>query len=91
MAGLRFLGETPCPRCKVPRDAVKNLGSTVDRKIRKTLCRTRSSGQSRNLVDKAISLIYEDGFAVNSKAVEALLRPSSLVPTKAGPVFFRGI
>jgi hypothetical protein len=83
VAGIRFLGEAPCPRCTIPKGAIGNLGTVADKRARLSLARIKTSERSRKLVDKAIDLIYNKGYAVNSKAVEAILQKSSLVPTKA--------
>lgn len=81
IGGLRFLGKTPCPRCSIPKELIQNLGTKEDKEIRETHCRSQVSRSSRRLVIKARDLIYNEGYAVNSKAAEALLQSTSLVPT----------
>ncbi|KAJ3531358.1 hypothetical protein NMY22_g8186 [Coprinellus aureogranulatus] len=79
---IRTLGQTPCCKCTVSADEIPNLGQPGDRQIRTS--RQRVDGLERQTqVDKARRLIYRGKhLSVNSKPVEAILQPTSLVPTQ---------
>jgi hypothetical protein len=59
------------------------IGTKRDKEQRETLARVDSLNR-REKVSNARRLIYESNFAVDSAAVERLLKPESLVPTEAG-------
>jgi hypothetical protein len=74
------MGLCPCPRCLIPKQRIQNLGMALDRKQRSTLQRVNDRGRQIKIA-KARSLIYEHNYAVDSAAVEKLLKDQSLVPT----------
>ncbi|EGO18986.1 hypothetical protein SERLADRAFT_443529 [Serpula lacrymans var. lacrymans S7.9] len=80
LTSIRNLGACPCPRCLIPKDCIPGMGTKQDMRQRKTLARVNNSQYQRK-VDIARSLIYEKNHAVNSNAVERLLKEESLVPT----------
>jgi hypothetical protein len=79
IAGVRNLGTCPCPRCLIPLARVHNLGMDRDMSQRKTMARV-DDHQRRHKILSARRFIYDLNHAVNSAAVEALLRKESLVP-----------
>ncbi|KAJ3524523.1 hypothetical protein NMY22_g10961 [Coprinellus aureogranulatus] len=74
-------GQKPCCKCLVSLDDTPLLGQPDDRHIRNT--GRRLDDQSRqSKIKEARDLIYRrKHLAVNSKPVEKILKPSSLVPT----------
>jgi hypothetical protein len=62
------------------------MGKHVDMQQRKTLARVDDVNR-RNRVAAAREIIYEKKYAVNSAAVENLLREDSLVPTMVRTFF----
>ena len=81
IATIRDMGNLPCPRCLIPKGDISRLGLPTDIKIRERKRRTDSL-QYRNKVEGARDIIYKQGFTVNSEAVERILKPESLVPTR---------
>jgi hypothetical protein len=75
------MGGCPCPRCKIAKSIIENVGSKPDMKIRKDEVRLDDEDR-RHKVEAARKLIYKEGLALNSERVEALLKPESLVPTQ---------
>lgn len=80
LASIRDKGFCPCPRCLMPLARVQSMGMVRDMKERCTLARVDDEAR-RWSVQMARDIIYNKGFAVDTNAVEALLRPQSLVPT----------
>lgn len=82
LASVRSKGGCPCPRCFIPRERIHNLGQTLDRRRRSTLQR-KGDEALKSRIHKARDFIYspQKNHAVNSDAVENLLKPFSLVPT----------
>ena len=74
------LGRCPCPHCLIPLDHVANMGMRQDMAQCRTLAQIDNVKQ-RNRVEMAREKIYEKGYVVDSKAVEAFLQEDSLVPT----------
>ncbi|TFK49657.1 hypothetical protein OE88DRAFT_1632605 [Heliocybe sulcata] len=81
IATLRDMGQCPCPRCLVRKDCLQDLGNVEDQAMR-TESRRVDSNDRQYKVDQARTLIYGDGYVVNSERVEELLKSESLVPTK---------
>lgn len=69
-----------CPRCLIPRLRVQNLGMKLDMKQRQTLARVGDES-TRRLIQRARDIIYKKNYAVDTDAVEAILKGQSLVPT----------
>lgn len=74
------MGQCPCPRCKIKKGAIRNLGTPADTTIRREEVRV-DDADLREKITNARKLIYERGYVVNSDHVEDLLKPESLVPT----------
>ncbi|EJD46195.1 hypothetical protein AURDEDRAFT_164853 [Auricularia subglabra TFB-10046 SS5] len=80
MATLKDNGSCPCPRCLVKKDDIHLVGTDEDLRTRRDDIRlhdsiwTRAVTAARNLFMKGITVF-------NSKRVNDLLRPKSLVPT----------
>ncbi|KAI0634460.1 hypothetical protein C8Q77DRAFT_1217600 [Trametes polyzona] len=80
IATVRDKGRCPCPRCLVTFDDIVHLGEESDRNLRED--RRRADDQLRmDKVSDARSLIYNDGYVVNSTRVDEILQDQSLVPT----------
>lgn len=65
----------------MPMESMNQIGTKRDTKQRETLARVDNPSR-RAKVGSARHLIYESNFAVDSAAVERLLKPDSLVPTE---------
>jgi hypothetical protein len=83
MAGIRNLGIRPCPHCLVPMSSVHLLGTRRDRSARISLTRV-DDNQRRSKISSARNLIYGKNYAVDSSAIQGLLKENSLVPTVVG-------
>ena len=59
---------------------LQNLGMKLDMKQRKSCARVDDAHRQR-IVATARRIIYEKNYAVNSEAMENLLKEESLVPT----------
>ena len=73
------MGDHPCPRCKVKKSEISKLASKRDMKVRKRVREDDTTRQDKIKLSR--KFIYEQGYVVNSKAVENLLKDESLVPT----------
>jgi hypothetical protein len=81
MLSLRDKGNCPCPRCLVTKKEISQVGLQHDRKTRQTRLREDTRLQLED-VALARKFIYQKmSYIVNSKAVENILKPRSLVPT----------
>ncbi|KZT20578.1 hypothetical protein NEOLEDRAFT_1158607 [Neolentinus lepideus HHB14362 ss-1] len=80
LATLRDKGNCPCPRCLVLKNEIPALGQHLDMQRRNQRAR-KANGEWRRKVEMARGFIYEQGYRVNSKAIERVLQPESLVPT----------
>ncbi|KAG5219501.1 GLOBIN domain-containing protein [Salix suchowensis] len=78
---IRDMGNCPCPRCLVKKSAICALGTPADMKQRQDGKRVDSRALHMKIA-KARKLIYQQGYVVNSKLVDDLLKPESLVPTE---------
>ena len=89
LAGIRNLGQCPCPHCRTPLDSVHQVGMLKDMAMRVNSVRV-DDAQRKGLVVSARRVIYQKGFTVNSAAVDNLLKDLSLVLNKVcmGNVLF---
>ena len=85
IATIRDKGACPCPRCLVRADQIPEVGTPADRTRREATAR-KDDSERQSKVARAASLIYDDGYVVNSERVEAELKNESLVPTFVGPL-----
>ncbi|KAG6904676.1 hypothetical protein DXG01_008155, partial [Tephrocybe rancida] len=79
LASIRNRGSRPCPRCRILKVDLKNMGMARDMLARRRLARIDDASR-RSKVDRARHFIYEKNFGVNSKVVEGLLKDDSFVP-----------
>ena len=79
MAGVRYMGLCPCPRCLVKKTELPAMGTPRDVKRRKKI-RTNNY-HLRTKVSLARNIIYKHGHRVNADSVNDLLKAQSLVPT----------
>ncbi|CUA77715.1 putative ubiquitin carboxyl-terminal hydrolase FAF-Y [Rhizoctonia solani] len=78
---IRNMGKCACPRCLMPKFKFKFVGQQNDIKFRTN--HPRIDNEDRQCrIESARTLIYSNGKKLNSKFVEQLLEPQSLVPTK---------
>lgn len=83
LASIHDKGYCPCPQCLIPHLCFHNLGMVQDMKQRKTLAHFDDENR-RCEVGIAWEIIYKKNYAINSPAVEAILKEQSLVPTLVG-------
>ena len=81
IATIKNKGKCPCPQCLIPKGKFHNLGSYQDQCQHLTLARVDDDSRWSK-VDGARRLMYEKHYALDGKAVDALLQGQSLVPTK---------
>jgi hypothetical protein len=83
MLSLRDKGTCPCPRCTILKPEISQLGTSRDRARREKQARSHDH-LVQDEICRARELIYQrTGYAVNSQAVDNLLKSRSLVPTVA--------
>ncbi|KAF7367198.1 hypothetical protein MSAN_00980100 [Mycena sanguinolenta] len=73
LAGIRNLGSSPCPRCKITTDKIPNVGTKNDDKARTKLERVDTPAY-RGLIATARRWIYDLGDNVKSARVERLFK-----------------
>ncbi|ETW82716.1 hypothetical protein HETIRDRAFT_54372 [Heterobasidion irregulare TC 32-1] len=81
LAGIRSLAKCLCPRCMVEKTQVYKMGSKLDMRLRTKTARV-DNAQRRHTVEIARKIIYEQGYGIESMAVDALLANKSWVPTR---------
>ncbi|KAJ3531696.1 hypothetical protein NMY22_g8044 [Coprinellus aureogranulatus] len=81
VVSIRDLGQFPCPRCLVSLGQIPAMGLPSDRLIRTSLTRVDNAERQKK-VEEARKLIYRENLSVNSKRVDSILKPTSLVPTQ---------
>ncbi|EPQ54112.1 hypothetical protein GLOTRDRAFT_94482 [Gloeophyllum trabeum ATCC 11539] len=93
LATFRNFGSCPCPRCKVPKDKISDIGMQCD-ETRHQRDAHMDDFPAQRTTERARNFIYKDGRGVKSTAVKGLLAKESLVPTmnafskKLGPCSF---
>lgn len=85
LACIKFLGHCPCPRCLIEKNSIEGLGRKKDRQQRKSAARVDDL-QRQSWIERARKMIFNAGSSVVSKAVEMLLGPQSLVPTRVSQI-----
>ncbi|KZP06410.1 hypothetical protein FIBSPDRAFT_764436 [Athelia psychrophila] len=80
IALIKNMAACPCPRCLILLKRIGNLGMALDRRQRSQLLR-KDDVHRKTAITSARRLIYEKNYAVDSKTLEGLLQPQSLVPT----------
>jgi hypothetical protein len=80
LACIRNLGVSPCPRCLIKREYIKDLGTQADSQRRAKL-RTCDKGY-RFDIETVREIIYKKGYVVNSEAVNDIIGPKSYTPTR---------
>ncbi|KAG8794779.1 hypothetical protein FRC12_021702 [Ceratobasidium sp. 428] len=81
LATIRNNGKCFCPRCFVTKPTASQMGTPTDMRTRKK--RRIDNPKRRATIKQAKHLIHKKGKTVGSKAVEALLKDKSYVPTMA--------
>jgi hypothetical protein len=88
LTSIRNRGICPCPRCYTPLSQLHNLGTAQDRRQRVSLARL-DNNQRRSKVTAARKLIYSSNYAVDSAAIQRLLKDKSWTPTIVCKYFIR--
>jgi hypothetical protein len=80
LAGIRNLGNHPCPRCLIPLADASRSGMARDARRRQTLARKDTTNYRKNIID-ARNYIHNRNYAVDSAPVKRLLDNESLIPS----------
>jgi hypothetical protein len=82
IATIRSLGTAPCPRCFMKKCDMHMMGSEGDMLARVATRRVDDHAR-QELVRRAREVVFEDGYAVDSKEMKKILPTSlSMVPVK---------
>jgi hypothetical protein len=86
MTCLKFLAQCPCPRCLILKSKTPRLGMKADMRDRVKLERVDNERIHRD-IDLVRKWLFVDGTSMTSVAIERILQPTSLVPTRVGLSF----
>ncbi|KAJ3574156.1 hypothetical protein NP233_g1956 [Leucocoprinus birnbaumii] len=80
LATIRFLGSCPCPWCKIQKDQIDALRTTIDEQR----CQHKRVDDHPHqwIIDRAHEWIYQKGRSIKSATVENILKPLSMVATQ---------
>ncbi|KIJ40747.1 hypothetical protein M422DRAFT_173372 [Sphaerobolus stellatus SS14] len=81
MLCLRDKGNCPCPLSKTTKSLIPQLGLKRDRERRESLARKDTHPTLFNVTEARKKIYGKTGLKVNSQSVEALLQPTSCIPT----------
>ncbi|KAI0363060.1 hypothetical protein BV20DRAFT_959073 [Pilatotrama ljubarskyi] len=79
-ACLKFLAKCPCPRCRINKDKIIEMGTLNDRSRRSQVRMDNDDIHWR--ISLARQWIFEDGTPLTSVYITRLLGPLSLTPTR---------
>ncbi|PPQ73255.1 hypothetical protein CVT24_009970 [Panaeolus cyanescens] len=82
LANIRFLGQCPCPRCKIKKEVIPALGTHVDSQRRTGRNVREDTTRRQDYVNIARRWIFNHGKGIKGADVEGLLKDESLVPTR---------
>ncbi|KAI0682109.1 hypothetical protein C8T65DRAFT_597538 [Cerioporus squamosus] len=78
---LKYLAKCPCPRCKIPKDKLIEMGTRADDYRRN---KTRVDDNDVNwCITLARKWIFENGMPLTSVYLDRILGPLSLTPTRS--------
>jgi hypothetical protein len=80
LASIKYLAQCPCPRCLIKKDQIHNLGTKFDSQRRDEI--REDDLNRKGDIEMTRSWIFEKGRGILSAAVERVLSPMSLVPTR---------
>ncbi|KAI0054412.1 hypothetical protein BV25DRAFT_1817100 [Artomyces pyxidatus] len=80
LASIKSLAACPCPCCFVKKDQIGALGTHADR-LRRMKPRV-DDARRQDKVETTRRWIFERGYAIACKAVQRVLDPLSMVPTR---------
>ncbi|KAN0118275.1 hypothetical protein V8E52_005251 [Russula decolorans] len=80
LASTKFLGKCPCLRCLVTKDQIGQMGTKLDARHREN--ERVDNDSRRQKIKMTRGWIFERGYGVASNAVERILAPTSMVPTR---------
>ncbi|KAJ3560946.1 hypothetical protein NP233_g10506 [Leucocoprinus birnbaumii] len=80
LATICFLGSCPCPQCKIQKDQIDALRTTIDEQQ----CQHKRVDDHLHqwIIDRAHEWIYQKGRSIKSATVENILKPLSMVATQ---------
>lgn len=80
MAALRALGRCPCPLCFIQKKDIHRLGQQYSR--RRSLTLRIDTPQRQKLIERVRSWIFEEGYSVESAAIDRVLGSTSQLPIR---------
>ena len=80
LACLKYLAKCPCPRCKINKDKIIEMGTRADDYRRN--CTREDDDDVVWRIALARQFIFERGIPLTSVFVDRLLGPLSLTPTR---------
>ncbi|KAK7013429.1 GLOBIN domain-containing protein [Favolaschia claudopus] len=80
LATIKYFGGCPCPRCFVDKDQISQMGTKVDMRRRQNI--REDTPWYRKTIETARRWIFERGYLVAGAAINRMLKPTSLVPTR---------
>lgn len=87
LATIKYLGGCPCPRCKITKAEIPDMGTKKDMRKRQNVHNVRvDSSWFQQKIEMVRSWIFEKGYSITSKAVDTIMKPESLVPTRVSLV-----
>ncbi|KAK7042827.1 GLOBIN domain-containing protein [Favolaschia claudopus] len=80
LATIKYFGGCPCPRCFVEKEQISQMGTAADMRRRQKI--REDNAWYRRTIDTARRWIFEKGYLVAGAAINRILKPTSLVPTR---------
>ncbi|KAK6974093.1 GLOBIN domain-containing protein [Favolaschia claudopus] len=80
LATIKYFGGCPCPRCFVEKDQISQMGTKADMRRRQNI--REDTPWYRKTIETARRWIFERGYLVAGAAINRMLKPTSLVPTR---------
>ncbi|KAI0308970.1 hypothetical protein OF83DRAFT_1180165 [Amylostereum chailletii] len=81
LACIKYLAKCPCPHCLMEKSKFDGMGTSNDCKCRWKYLRL-DNFPYRVTIDRVRAWIYEKGKSIASAAIDKVLGPTSLVPTR---------
>lgn len=82
-ACLKYFAKCPCPRCKINKDKILEMGTRNDLYRRNHLRVDNDDLQYRNTLTRR--WMFEEGVSLKSVYMKRVLDPLSLTPTRVRP------
>jgi hypothetical protein len=87
VAGIKYLGTHPCPRCLVEKAKIPDVGTTRDRTAR-GLHERLDDEVNRADIERVRKWLYNNGTGWGSKYIKHALGRRSSAPTRVSPTSY---